>query len=327
MRSAARALVRALFVLGAAQALGQDGAVPPPATEAGRLEKERSAQQDLTRTGAVSTPGMIIQGSGMLNKALGETGSNIYIGSGNSVGKAMSQGNAVVKIIEETAKDGADGLMRQGVQTVLDQGGESAGEAAAGFVARRAVAAGVSSTLASGGAGIAFTGGTMFGGYLRDSPSVGRAIGLGDRTIGDVVDDAYFNIAPNKLKEWASGTPQVDINSPDFERDQLQKIRARKRQVMFNQVQSENADQQRQIDAAAAASAAAANSAAAAAQAQPDNTAAILNIVRDSVVQYQQGRGMQSQPATGPVCTIDPRTGCHPGHDEKSHPGGCKCAR
>lgn len=326
MTPAVRALVSALFVLGAAPALAQDGAIPPPATEAGRLEKERSAQQDLVREGAVSMPGVIIQGTGMLNKAMGQTGSNIFIGSGSGVGEAFSKANATVKIIEETAKDGADGFMRQGVQTVLDQGGEKVGDAAAGFLARRAVAAGVSSTLASGGASIAFTGGMMVGGYLRDSPAFGAAIGLGNRTIGDAVNDAYFNISPDSLKEWASGTPQVDINSPEFEREQLQKITARKRQAMFNRVQADNAEQQRQIDAAAAASAAA-NSTAAAAQAQPDSTAAILNIVRDGVMQYQQGLATQSKAAAGPVCTIDPKTGCHPGHDEKSHPGGCKCAR
>ena len=284
MKRAARVLTGLLLVVWAASTLGQDGTIPAPATEAGRLDKERSAQQELTREGAISMPGVIIQGSGMLNRAMGETGSKILINSGGNVGTALSKGNATVKIIEETVKDGADGFLRQGVQTVLDQGGEKAGEAAAGFFVRKAVAAGVSSTLASGGAGIALTGGMMVGGYLRDSPGVGKAIGMtGNRTIGDSVNDAYFYIAPDSLKEWASGTPQVDINSPEFERDQLQKITARKRQAAFNQIQLDNADQQR--------------------------------------------RSMQSSPAAGPMCTIDPQTGCHPGHDETSHPGGCKCAR
>ncbi|MFO1322273.1 MAG: hypothetical protein U1F52_21910 [Burkholderiales bacterium] len=29
--------------------------------------------------------------------------------------------------------------------------------------------------------------------------------------------------------------------------------------------------------------------------------------------------------SAGGSCTLDPATGCHPGHDEQAHPGGCKC--
>ena len=48
-----------------------------------------------------------------------------------------------------------------------------------------------------------------------------------------------------------------------------------------------------------------------------------------SLSQYQQQRSSLRAvrlPAPEVSCRIDPKTGCHYGHKEESHPGGCLCS-
>ena len=62
---------------------------------------------------------------------------------------------------------------------------------------------------------------------------------------------------------------------------------------------------------------------------QPSQTQLLLESFRQGLAQQRQSM-LRAEPAerTAPkVCAVDPKTGCHPGHDEGSHPGGCKCGR
>ena len=183
--------------------------------------------------------------------------------------------------------------------------------------------------VASCGAAIAFEAGSIAGDYMK------RNIEINGKTIEDHVTDGYFYVAPDWVKEMVSGVKQVDVDSVDFQREQYEKS-IRLRRMNFERVQRDNEVQQAQL---AATQASMMSTPVRDEPPSPSGTQLFLDSLNTSLQQYNNNsaRNMtpaRSTPAITPAaspqsstCTIDPKTGCHPGHDEKTHPGGCKCAR
>ena len=303
----------------------QGPAVPAPRTSAAIAEQEKNAQRSLIVNGAVSMPGAIMEGSAVLNDAMKLPGSVHMLRQSRLAGELISKTHTAAGLAATAAAGDMQQLTREGVQTIFDLAPEVAKDLTMPYLTRYAITQGVSTTMASGSLGLAFSTGTLIGGYVRDTPLKS----LDGRTIGSYVDDAYFNLTPDAMKEWASGTPQIDINSLSWQMEQERRIRQRQRQNMFNQVQAENAEQQRELESARAAAASQSSSdpAASSKDSNQTSTNAILNMLRDTVAQTNRQAALRKPISAAPACNIDPKTGCHAGHDEKSHPGGCKCGR
>lgn len=325
--SAVLAVVPALAL---AQAPRVDpGAVPPRLSEAARRENRQQVLEGVAMDMSQSSFGMTAKSSMLLGNVLGGTtdlasGMRAADIGGNIVkGAAIGGSLAIVG-----AKEGMAGIYREGAQLTLDTAVTTAAEQALvrGWAIPRALASGVGGAAASGGASVAFEGGVMIGNVIK------RYRWEDGTTIEGRLNDWYFEHTPDGVKEALSGTPQVDVDSADFQRRQALEIQRRARQHAFERVRRENEQQQAQIQAASAQDAGSA-----AQEANPDaSTVALLGALSAGIAQY---KGKQMSVAAGAAapysssvtkasqCTLDPRTGCHPGHDEKSHPGGCKCGR
>lgn len=300
----------------------QTGAVPPLETPES-LKREKEAKEEAILSTAVALPMQIIKGSAVLNQQMGLGSSVQQMGVGNSIGNAAGKAVAGAKILNGTYKDGVEGFEREGAQFVIDSAAEEMAKAAVQRLTLQTVASGVSATVASGGASLAFTGGTIFGTYLRNSPVVGHSIGL-KGTIGDEVDNVYFAITPDWVKEQYSGVKQVDLNDPQVWKKMEDDARRRRWQNTFNSVQQENAEQQRQMAAYATATAAENQASAEPAPAGPDASQIFMQALLGSTAPPAPAKSSPALSSVPKACKLDPATGCHPGHDEKSHPGGCK---
>jgi len=219
-------------------------------------------------------------------------------------------------LLQSYMRDGTQGVRETGSQMLLDKA--ISGGIERGLVmplVRRAVISGTAGVMASGGATIAFEGGVILGGWARDNVEVNG------KTLGGHVDDAWFAVTPDVVKERLSGVKQVDIESDAYWQQLEGDVARRRRQIAFDRVQSENAQQQAQLRATEPAP-----------QPQqpgflagPSATQLWLDALNQSSAQRQpRTTPVASVPAAPRICTLDPKTGCHPGHDEKSHPGGCK---
>jgi hypothetical protein len=166
------------------------------------------------------------------------------------------------------------------------------------------------------GGQLAWDAGTAVGDVIRDNTRIGR-------TINDTTTDLAFRASPDVFKEWVSGVPQVDTNSAAWGAKLDADAQAKYRQNVFNKVQAQNAEQERQRQAYAAQ-----QSGQGAEAPAPDSAAVMLNILNDSLAQANRNKApLVSTPtsaAAAKSCQLDPKTGCHPGHNEQSHPGGCK---
>lgn len=118
-------------------------------------------------------------------------------------------------------------------------------------------------------------------------------------------------------------------NSDECTDNTLKEMRA-DRQAEMDRIASQNAAEALARDQAAYAAQAAVST-----PVQPPPGPSNMTLFLDSLNQtmtsgLQQRQSKTSPQAPGGTCTpaktLDPKTGCHPGHDEKSHPGGCKCA-
>jgi hypothetical protein len=234
------------------------------------------------------------------------------------------------KVLGATLQDGKAGLFREGTQVAIDYGiGQALPSTLVGPLTKFAVRSGASAAGAFGAAGLAFTGGQIAGTYLRDSPLIGQGLGLRG-TIGDEVDERWFRIAPDALKEWASGTPQVDVDSPEWQARMRADAERRRRQMAFDRVAADNVEQQRQMQASQAAAVPPATPSEEPGAGLAPSIAAALQSMGQLQSQVRAPRTNAAPAAAGhkactPARTLDPKTGCHPGHDEGSHPGGCKC--
>lgn len=309
-------------------AIAQSAPIPPPLTPGQIAEKRKAANEEALLQGSTKLPGAIMDGAVMLQQRVDKSGVGKMIdatGTGKSI---ISRTVSGAKILEGFAQDGAAGLEREGVQFILDEGVGLATEALVKARTLKAVASGVAIGTATGVAGLSFEAGSLFGTWARNSPDLGKSIGLRG-TIGDEVDNGYFYIAPDWLKEAASGVKQVDIDDPDVLKQMSEASERNRRMRTFESIQRENAEQQRQIDASRVVMSGELSPSPAAAPSSYDPTAALTMQAILGAAQANQA-ARQSMPAidadaSGGSCKkLDPKTGCHVGHDEKAHPGGCK---
>jgi hypothetical protein len=329
-----------LFAVLATVSQAQTNLVPPPLTDRQMEEMRKEALNKTVEKGATELPGAILTGGATLNSALGLTNSVGVMQGANLAGEVVGKTIGGVKIIVGTVKDGSDGFLREGTQFVIDQTADSAIKFGINrLLTAPAVAAGASSMTAFGVAGLSYTGGSVIGTYVRESPDIGQWLGF-KRTIGDAVDDKWFAVSPDWVKEASTGTKQIDFDSKEFQDKMQADIERQRRQMSFARVSAENAEQQRQLDAFNAANPPLVGSMESGFHVQepaPSETQIMLDSLNQSMQQYAQQRNQQinqqrlskaaegSQNACTPAKTLDPKTGCHSGHDEKSHPGGCKC--
>ena len=222
--------------------------VIPPLTQKQIQEKNKELILETVEKGVVEMPGAIMTGSAGPNNAMGSTGSVQFMKGAKIGGEIISKTYDGAKIIGATVRDGTDGLMREGGQFAIDRGAEEVANVGVNYFVRSAITGGASSMTALGVAGLSFTAGTMVGGFLRDKPEFGQAFGLRG-SIGDEVDNAWFKLAPYFVKEAVSGTKQVNIDDPAVIQKMMDDAARNRRQAMFNSVQRENREQQRQLDA------------------------------------------------------------------------------
>ena len=304
----------ATLLLLAAPVWAQSNLVPPTLEQQRQAQRDAKAIDDSILSGATSVPEAIVKGGAMLQHGIGGDASVLMSAGAKTVGKIVDGHVVGAQLLNAAATGGSDGFWREADQIVLDKGGQKVGEFAASFFVNRAVAAGASAVMAEGAAGLAFNVGWITGKYLRETTG-----------IGDTIDDLEFAATPDRVKEWISGTPQVDIDDVDWQRDQEAKARDRIRANAFAAIQQQNAEQQRQLDAARADAAAVSS----APMPADDGTALEISTLLGTIQAAAAARSASAESNRGGACTpaktIDPKTGCHPGHDEKAHPGGCKC--
>jgi hypothetical protein len=283
----------------------------------------RSAVDDSVLGAVTATPGAIVRGGALLNQSLGNASSIQQLHLGKSVDGIVGNTVKGAKILGATVTEGTAGLYREGGQYLLDEGVSKLAQPLVHAATRAAVAGGMSAAAAGGAAGLVYAGSSVLGGYLRNEPAVGIRLGL-QGSIGNAVDNLYFDHSPDILKEWVSGVRQVDVNSAEFEREQIARSRENRMRESFKQMQQDNA----RLEALS-------QRASVAARPGNDSTGSNSNYSSASsslmlpglLTQLAQSR--PPQPVTSPqspagTCPIDPKTGCHFGHDEKSHPGGCR---
>lgn len=305
----------AAFLLLAVPAWTQSNLVPPTLEEQRQAQRDAKAINGAILSGATALPEAIVKGGAMLQHGIGGDASVLMSAGAKTVGKIVDGHVVGAQLLNAAATEGSDGFWREGAQIVLDKGGQNVGEFSASFFVNRAVAAGAGAVMAEDAAGLAFNAGWIAGKYLREKTG-----------IGDTIDDFEFAHTPDYVKEFISGTPQVDIDNADWQRDQEAKARAWIRANAFAAVQQQNVEQQREIEAAQA------NAAVVSSSPEPvdDGTIAGINALLGTIQAAAAARPAASAESTrGGACTpaktIDPKTGCHPGHDEKAHPGGCRC--
>lgn len=311
----------------------QTSAVPPSSVEAARAAEARVRRQseelrkEAVKDGVTASFGTITRGGAILNHSMGNDGTVLQMNAANKGARVIDRLMTGADLGAAYGEGGMGGLKTEATQLLIDKSIQGGAEALIErWAVRRAIGAGVAGAVASGGAAIAFDAGLIAGGVIN-------GIVVNGKTIEGHVDDAYFNIAPDWAKEMASGVKQVDIDSSDFQREQYEKS-IRLRRMNFERVQRDNEVQQAQ---AAAARAPTMSTPMQDEPTSPSGTQIFLDSLNASLQQYtNSARNMtptRSTPAItlaapqSSTCTIDPKTSCHPGHDEKAHPGGCKCAR
>lgn len=321
----ARALLAALPLLAPACALAQ-GASIPPLTAKQVEERRKDNASETAFQGATSVPGAILEGGKILTQKFDP-------GSLKQMTHAAEKGSDIIsysitgaKIVNGTVKDGWEGLAREGTQAVIEKGVDLAGHGAAGYFTGIAIGAGAAAGTAAGVAGISYTAGSVFGNYLRNNVDLGQSMGLRG-TIGDEVDNLWFKATPDSLKELAGGTKQVNLDDPAVWQRMQDAADRNRRQATFDNVQRENLAQQQQMQAANVPM----TGELAAAPPPPspyDSTALSIQSILESVKAAQAAKPSMATPREGPstggICKLDPKTGCHPGHNESTHPGGCK---
>jgi hypothetical protein len=305
----------------------QSGTIPP-LTPKQIEERRRDNATDTAVQGVTSVPGMILDGSKIIAQTVDPASARSAIKGADVGSNIISYSLTGAKIAIGTGTDGWEGFKREGTQAAVEKGVDLAGDVAKGLAIRSAVATGVGLGTATGAIGIAYTGGSVFGTYLRNSVDVGQSLGLRS-TVGDEVDTFWFSQTPDALKELASGTKQVNIDDPAVMQQMRESAERNRRQAMFDNIQRENLAQKQQMQAASV-QMSGELSAPPPAPSPYDATAMSMQAILDAARASQAARPSLVMPrepvgaSGGGGCKLDPQTGCHPGHDEKSHPGGCK---
>ncbi len=298
----------ALVVAFSATAVAQTSAVP-----AVRPAQQADQTNEAVVKGAFGVPGAIVKlhGAEQVIKGELEDGART-INAAKQAGRGMKGAEAAYRAAEGFGQDGLAGAYRAGAQVVYDAAAEEVIDEAA----KRAIV-GAAPHLGKIGS-VVVRAGTAGPGLVWSAGQAGWEAGkLIDQHYGNEIFDAWHSRLP---PSWQG----VDEKSPAFQAKLDADTQAAIRRRMFEKVARENAEQQRQLDSHAASQAAALQSAAEPAAAS-DGIRVLGDILQGSLAAYAQQRQQAGVVAASPrVCQLDPRTGCHPGHDEKSHPGGCK---
>ena len=329
---AARTCARVAFALAAAAACcagahaqTASSSVVPPFTPQQVEDKHKEMVNALVWQGATAMPGAILDGTKILTLHLDPTSLESYSKAAGPAANIIWGAAATGKVLEGYSKGGWRGALTEGAQQATEKGVELATLHGVGLLAGESLAV-VEAPLS-----LTYAGSNLFGAWVRDSPWVGQSVLGLHGTVGDSVNDFYVERSPNALKEWASGVKQVDIDDPAVMQQMMDQATRNRHQATFDAVQQENVRQQAQIDAALAQQAAAATAVATPVAPDPNDGAAAFQAALQAMANPAGGgiratMAPRSEPAAAPghVCKLDPKTGCHPGHDEASHPGGCK---
>lgn len=151
------------------------------------------------------------------------------------------------------------------------------------------------------------------------------AMGMADcgpgrkRTVWDVTTDAQYTVYE---KVRFALDPESDPMSDEFERKWRAKAEANRRAYQQQSAVLEAA--QAQVDAARAAAAQAQAAAAQTAYAgsEPGLFDTLGDVMNTALQMQVMQNALASQPSSASPAAADP-SGCHPGHDEQAHPGGC----
>jgi hypothetical protein len=303
------------LALQATGASAQGARIPPPKVNPG----DQLAEDVATGADRAGTVGSVTETVGTGRKMLGKMSNgltglspetygtrpgNVDIKAGKRLERIGSRIGTVA-----TSVDYATTLYREGVPGVLQKGVEDGTDMLADGMAK----------------GYGPVGQVL----IKGSYMAGKGVGAGinaitkwqtGQTLQDHATDAYFN-----AYEWTKHKiyPETDPMSAEFEA-----------------VQASNRASYRAAAAAnAAVNAREAEAREAAAEAQQQSAAAAASAASFQAFMGALNGGAGFVPVTAPYtpipqtstavggnqCEIDPATGCHVGHDESSHPGGCKC--
>jgi hypothetical protein len=282
-----------LLALAAPLACAQTSAVPP----------SRSATPADTRSSDVidavtATPTRIVEGA-----ALGQTVGRQFRGAARtfdaagSVGHVMTGTQLIIRSAEGYQQGGWEGAMREGGQVVYDAGIEY-GRDRLGQAAM------------SGLFGLGTIGGTAVWTSGVLGWDAGSAI---DKRYGnDIFNTWYPAVRPF--------TDHIDENSPQWKQKLDDDVEQAIRRRRMDKMKRDNEQQAQELQMRGPASTP---------SPEPSAAAALTQGIFDGLSEYQRSRSVVSTPsatsgAAARSCRLDPKTGCHPGHDEKSHPGGCK---
>lgn len=313
----------AVLCLAAQFAHGQSGAIPPALSAAQLAQQRKDASAETLLQGVITMPTAILDGAVILQQQVNKSGVGSLMDASKKAGPIVSGTVSGVKILGATVQDGVEGFKREASQFAIEKGVESGAQAAAAYFTGQAVASGLALGTATGVAGLSYAAGSLFGTWARGNTDLGRSIGR-------FSDDLAFEYAPDDFKEWASGgTKQVNVNDPAVLQQMSDAAARNRRMRAFESVQRENAEQQRQIDASRVVLSGELSAQPAATAAPYDPTATLTMQALLSAAQANRPTRQLTTPvdgrASGGSCSkLDPATGCHPGHDEKAHPGGCK---
>ena len=321
-----------LVMLACASSSWGQSSVPPPTRTSVDGQSILPPVTATAYSSSVPPPAEPFRDNGEAAKGM-STGLKIFrsaLDSSAKIGEAMSEplGEASKRTLNglstglKVLKYGADlsaaerqrgmtGVGEATAQIGLNEGFDAAGKAVANYVGV------VLMEGTTGVVGASYWGGAAVGGLIRDN------VRIGGSTIGDIVTNGYWGIAERAMHLIDPSTDPAQIMSDENIERKRQEIRARRARE-FTAMSSQNQ------------------------QAAQDRAQAL----ESSPFQPQSsGAGAMSSPALGvpflPVSStanaapiIDPhraapratcnkvyttKDGCHPGHNEKSHPGGCRC--
>jgi hypothetical protein len=318
---AGRLAAVAALVLAPSFGLTQSNVIPPSQQQQRDRQRMTDAAQDAAKSAAFGATGNIVRGAAIVNHTIGQSGTVQMVGVGNKVSKNFDRLSNTIDLAQAYRDGGVEAAGTTAAQMGLDHAVTSAAEQQ--LVSRavgRAIGAGVAGAVASAGAAVALEGGLIAGSYIRE-------MRIGDKTVGGHVDDFYFAMTPDLVKEAVSGVKQIDWESEDYQNELELNIKRTARQRAFERVQRENAQQQALLSAGAGQPA----EVPAGSGASGFNT--LLQTLNQGLELHAQMKSASRSgaPSTAapqacrPAATLDPKTGCHPGHDEQAHPGGCKC--
>lgn len=237
-----------LLVMCVGSVVAQNSVVPPPRDQ--KLPKGNASELvDKTIKGtAFALPETIVRGAAVLQHQMGQSGAVQALAAAKKISPIVSNAVDGARVLSAYQQEGVEGFKTEFTQVGIERGINAVADVGVGIAVTSAIASGATAVTAGGLAGLVYTGSSLVGGAIRDSTWIGEKFGL-EKTIGHKVDEMWWRVSPDLVKEGLSGTPQIDIDSPEVQQRMYVDAARRRRLQAFESVQKENAEQMRQSHA------------------------------------------------------------------------------